>query len=172
MLFRSVFSALMYLYQFEKIWVYTATLPFVTMFFLRFTPASKSRFLKNFTNGILLSFGFVVLFCFIHRPHHYWMLYRYGGIFHTVACTGMYLAVVFGAAVGKLFGTLKAKESMLVCCPFECFLVSVTAGYIFLTMSRTAYLSAFVTAVLVVILAAFAFQIGRASCRERVCQYV
>ncbi len=152
-----VFSALMYLYQFEKIWVYTATLPFVTMFFLRFTPASKSRFLKNFTNGILLSFGFVVLFCFMHRPHHYWMLYRYGGIFHTVACTGMYLAVVFGAAVGKLFGTLKAKESMLVCCPFECFLVSVTAGYIFLTMSRTAYLSAFVTAVLVVILAAFAF---------------
>ena len=152
-----VFSALMYLYQFEKIWVYTATLPFVTMFFLRFTPASKSRFLKNFANGILLSFGFVALFCFIHRPHHYWMLYRYGGIFHTVACTGMYLAVVFGAAVGKLFGTLKARDNMLVCCPFECFLVSVTAGYIFLTMSRTAYLSAFVTAALVVVLAAFAF---------------
>ena len=152
-----VFSALMYLYRFEKIWVYTATLPFVTMFFLRFTPAGGSRFLKNFANGILLSFGFVVLFCFIHRPHHYWMLYRYGGIFHTVACTGMYLAVVFGAAVGKLFGSLKARENMLVCCPFECFLVSVTAGYIFLTMSRTAYLSAFVTAVLVVALAAFAF---------------
>lgn len=152
-----VFSALMYRYQFEKIWVYTATLPFVTMFFLRFTPARTSRFIKNFANGILLSFGFVVLFCFIHRPHHYWMLYRYGGIFHTVACTGMYLAVVFGAAVGKLFGTLKAREHMLVCCPFECFLVSVTAGYIFLTMSRTAYLSAFVTAMMVAALAAFAF---------------
>lgn len=152
-----VFSALMYVYQFEKVWVYTATLPFVTMFFLRFTPARTSRFLKNFANGILLSFGLVVLFCFIHRPHHYWMLYRYGGIFHTVACTGMYLAVVFGAAVGKLFGTLKARDHMLVCCPFECFVVSVTAGYIFLTMSRTAYLSAFVTAALVVALAAFAF---------------
>lgn len=152
-----VFSALMYFYQFEKVWVYTATLPFVTMFFLRFTPASKSRFLKNLANGILLSFGLVVLFCFIHRPHHYWMLYRYGGIFHTVACTGMYLAVVFGAAVGKLFGTLKARENMVLCCPFECFLVSVVAGYIFLTMSRTAYLSAFVTAALVVVLAALAF---------------
>lgn len=152
-----VFSALMYFYQFEKLWVYTATLPFVTMFFLRFTPARGSRFLKNLTNGILLSFGFVALFCFIHRPHHYWMLYRYGGIFHTVACTGMYLAVVFGAAVGKLFGTFRARENILVCCPFECFLVSVVAGYIFLTMSRTAYLSAFVTAVLVAVLAAFAF---------------
>ncbi len=152
-----VFAGLMYAYQFEKIWVYTATLPFVTMFFLRLTPAAKSRFLKNVTNGILLSFGLVALFCFIHRPHHYWMLYRYGGIFHTVACTGMYLAVVFGAAVGKLFGTLKARDNVLVCCPFECFMVSVTAGYIFLTMSRTAYLSAFVTASLVALLAAFAF---------------
>ncbi len=152
-----VFFVFMILYRFEKTWVYTATLPFVTMFFLRFTPAVRSRFLKNFTNGILLSFGLVVLFCFIHRPHHYWMLYRYGGIFHTVACTGMYLAVVFGAAAGKLFGMLRARENMLVCCPFECFLVSVTAGYIFLTMSRTAYLSAFVTAALVVTLAAIAF---------------
>ncbi|MBD5452385.1 MAG: hypothetical protein HDR25_07070, partial [Lachnospiraceae bacterium] len=152
-----VFSALMYFYQFEKTWVYTATLPFVTMFFLRFTPGAKSRFLKNLVNGILLSFGFVVLFCFLHRPHHYWMLYRYGGIFHTVACTGMYLAVVFGVAVGKLFGSLKARNNMLVCCPVECFLVSVAAGYIFLTMSRTAYLSAFVTVGLVVALAAFAF---------------
>jgi len=147
----------MYLYQLEKIWVYTATLPFVKMFFLRFMTARKSRFLKNFANGILLSFGLVALFCFIHRPHHYWMLYRYGGIFHTVACTGMYLAVVFGAAAGKLFGTLKDRENMVLCCPFECFLVSVVAGYIFLTMSRTAYLSAFVTAALVAALAAFAF---------------
>lgn len=152
-----VFSALMYIYRFEKIWVFTATLPFVTMFFLCLTPAAKSRLLKNFTNGILLSFGLVALFCFVHRPHHYWMLYRYGGIFHTVACTGMYLAVVFGAAVGKLFGSLKAKKNIMISCPLECFITAVTAGYIFLTMSRTAYLAAFVTAALVVLLAAFAF---------------
>ncbi|MBD5470225.1 MAG: hypothetical protein HDR19_03690 [Lachnospiraceae bacterium] len=153
-----VFSVLLYVYRFEKTWVFTAVLPFLTLFFLCTSPALKSRLLKNFTNGILLGFGFVTLFCFIHRPHHYWMLYRYGGIFHTVACTGMYLAVVFGAAVGKLFGKLKNRENILISCPFECFITSVTAGYIFLTMSRTAYLSTFVTAALVVLLAAFAFR--------------
>lgn len=153
-----VFSVLLYVYRFEKTWVFTAVLPFLTLFFLCTSPALKSRLLKNFTNGILLGFGFVTLFCFIHRPHHYWMLYRYGGIFHTVACTGMYLAVVFGAAVGKLFGKLKNRENILIRCPFECFITSVTAGYIFLTMSRTAYLSTFVTAALVVLLAAFAFR--------------
>ena len=152
-----VFSALMYTFKFEKTWVFTATLPFIIMFFLYVSPASKSRFLKNLTNGILLGFGFVLLFCFIHRPHHYWMLYRYGGIFHTVACTGMYLAVVFGAAIGKLFGKLKGREHILKNCPFECFVTSVAAGYILLTMSRTAYLAAFVTAVLVIVLAAFVF---------------
>ncbi|MCD8039672.1 MAG: O-antigen ligase family protein [Lachnospiraceae bacterium] len=162
-----VFSGFMYAYRFEKVWVFTATLPFVTMFFLRLTPASKSRLLKNLTNGILLSFGFVALFCFVHRPHHYWMLYRYGGIFHTVACTGMYLAVVFGAAVGKLFGRLKERGNILVSCPGECFIASASAGYIFLTMSRTAYLAAFVTAALVAALAAFALhKTAGAVCRE------
>lgn len=156
-LFWLIFAALMYYYRFEKTWVFTATLPFVTMFFLRLTPAAKSRLLKNLTNGILLSFGFVALFCFVHRPHHYWMLYRYGGIFHTVACTGMYLAVVFGAAVGKLFGRLKSRENIFLSCPFECFITSVTAGYVFLTMSRTAYLAVFMTALLVAALAAFVF---------------
>lgn len=156
-LFWFAFAALMYYYRFEKTWVFTATLPFATMFLLRLTPTAKSRLLKNLTNGILLSFGLVALFCFVHRPHHYWMLYRYGGIFHTVACTGMYLAVVFGAAVGKLFGRLKSRQNMLLSCPFECFLVSAAAGYIFLTMSRTAYLAAAVTALLVAALAAFVF---------------
>lgn len=152
-----MFSAFMYVFRFEKTWVFTAVLPFALMLFMRFTPEQTSRLLRNFTNGILLSFGFVALFCFVHRPHHYWMLYRYGGIFHTVACTGMYLAAVFGAALGKLLGKLKDRGNMLIKCPLECFLTSVVAGYIFLTMSRTAYLAAFVTAALSIILAAAAF---------------
>lgn len=152
-----LFSAFMYMYRFEKTWVFTAVLPFALMLFMRFTPEQTSRLLKNFTNGILLSFGFVALFCFVHRPHHYWMLYRYGGIFHTVACTGMYLAVVFGAALGKLLGKLKDRGSIITTCPFECFLTSAAAGYVFLTMSRTAYLAVFVTAALSILLAAAAF---------------
>lgn len=162
-----IFALTMYIYRFEKTWVFTATLPFAAMLFINLSPASKSRLLKNLTNGILLSFGLVVLYCFIHRPHHYWMLYRYGGIFHTVACTGMYLAVVFGAAVGKLFGRLKNKENILLACPFECFIVSAAAGYIILTMSRTAYLAAAVTVMLAAVLAAAAFH---KSIKKMICE--
>ena len=100
----------MYAYRYEKVWVFTATLPFAAFLFSPNTLASNCRFLKNFSNGILLSFALVTFFCLAHRPHHYWMLYRYGGIFHTVACTGMYLAVVFGTALAKLYGKLKDTE--------------------------------------------------------------
>lgn len=155
-----LFGILMYIYRFEKAWVFTATLPFATFIFAKSTPASKARFLKNFTNGILLSFAFVTLFCLQHRPHHYWMLYRYGGIFHTVACTGMYLAVVFGAALAKLYGRLKLRRSMLLFCYTEYFMTACVAGFILLTMSRTAFLTTFVTILAIVVLTAAVYHKG------------
>ncbi len=152
-----VFSIFMYVYRFEKVWVFTATLPFLAIFLMRLTPAAKSRLLKNLVNGILLSFALTTLYCFAHRPYHYWRYYRYNGFFHTVACTGMYLAVVFGAAFAKLLGKLKNKGRMLINCPLECFVAAAAAGYIFLTMSRTAILAVVFTVLLTAALAAFSF---------------
>jgi hypothetical protein len=161
-----VFAALMYVYRFEKVWVFTATLPFMALFFIKLTPQVKSRFLKNFTNGIILSFGLVTLFCLIHRPHYYWMLYRYGGIFHTVACTGMYLSVVFAAVIGKLYGRLKDKKSMFLRCYYEFLLIGCVFGYIILTMSRTAFLTIAICVVMVSALAAVTYK----KKIKRVCQ--
>lgn len=155
-----LFCVLMYAYRYEKVWVFTATLPFLALFFVRNTEAFWCRFLKNFTNGILLSFGLVTLFCLAHRPHHYWMLYRYNGIFHTVACTGMYLAVVFGAAMAKLYGKLKNRKSMLVRCRSEYFVTACVAGYILLTMSRTAFLAVAVTALCIIAVTAVTYRKG------------
>ena len=152
-----IFSILMFAYRFEKTWVFTAVLPFTAMFFLKMTPASRSRFLRNLTNGILLSFGLVCLFCLQHRPHHYWMLYRYGGIFHTVACTGMYLAVVIGAAVGKLYGKLRDKKGMLQRCYGEYFVAACAFGFVLLSMSRTAMLTCTVAVAAVAGLAAVTY---------------
>jgi hypothetical protein len=130
----------------------------MAMLFVKLTPQIKSRFLKNFTNGIILSFGLVTLFCLIHRPHYYWTLYRYGGIFHTVACTGMYLAVVFAAAIGKLYGRLKDKKNMFLRCYFEFLLIGCVFGYIILTMSRTAFLTTAICAIMVSALAAVTYK--------------
>lgn len=151
------FALLTYLYRYEKVWVYTATLPFAALLFRKSSDAEKSRFLRNFTNGILLSFGLTTLFSLLHRPHHYWMLYRYGGMFHTVACTGMYLAVVFGAALAKLYGRIKDKRNMFLRCSLEYFLTACAAGFILLTMSRTALLTTVVTVIAVVLLAAVTY---------------
>lgn len=154
------FSLLMYAYRYEKVWVFTATLPFAAFLFSPNTLASNCRFLKNFSNGILLSFALVTVFCLAHRPHHYWMLYRYGGMFHTVACTGMYLAVVFGAALAKLYGKLKTRKRMLVFCFPEYFVTACTAGFILLSMSRTAFLTTLVTVAMIVAITAVAYHKG------------
>lgn len=153
------FAVLMYLYRFEKTWMYTAVLPFAAMFFMRFDDAKRNRFIKNLTDGTILSFGLVTFFCLMHRPYHYWMLYRYGGIFHTVACTGMYLAVVLGAAVSKLFGKL-SRNNNIICCHNELLLTAAVAGFIVLTISRTAFLTSAAVVVLVILLTAYTYRKG------------
>lgn len=152
-----VFGLLMYANRYEKVWVFTATLPFLAFLFTPDTLPAKCRFLRNFCNGVLLSFALVTVFCLAHRPHHYWMMYRYGGIFYTVACTGMYLAVVFGAALAKLYGRIKTRKNMFFWGLPEYFVTACAAGYIILTMSRTAFLTTTVTVIAVVALTAVVY---------------
>lgn len=153
-----VFVIFMYGNRFEKTWVFVATLPFLTLLFMNLSAAGKSRLLKNFTNGILLSFGLVMLFCLMHRPYHYWMRYRYNGIFHTVACTGMYLVVVSGAAIGKLFGKWESGKGLLQTGKIELFILSAVVSNIFLSMSRTAILTLSVNLFMIIILTAVTYK--------------
>lgn len=153
-----VFAVFMYVFRYEKTWVFTATLPFGMLLLYNLSAAGKSRLLKNFTNGIILNFALVMLFCLMHRPYHYWMLYRYNGIFHTVACTGMYLAVIFGVVLGSMFGKLKGTEKIWVKCRKELFVIGIVMGCILLTMSRTAVLTSAVTFILVAALSAVTYR--------------
>ena len=152
-----VFGLLMYANRYEKVWVFTATLPFLAYLFAPNTLLAKCRFLRNFNNGILLSFALVTVFCLAHRPYHYWMLYRYGGMFHTVASTGMYLAVVLGAALARLYGKLRTRKNMLMYCFPEYLVTACVVGLILLTMSRTAFLTSIVTVAALVVLTAVVY---------------
>lgn len=153
-----VFVVFMYSNRFDKVWPLVATLPFVVLLVMNLSAAGKSRLLKNFTNGILLNFGMVMLFCLMHRPYHYWMRYRYNGMFHTVACTGMYLGVVTGAALGKLYGKWTAGKKLLQTGKTELFVLVAAVANILLTMSRTALLTFVVNVIAVVILAAVSYK--------------
>jgi hypothetical protein len=88
------------------------------------------------------------------------MLYRYGGMFHTVACTGMYLAVVFAAVLGKLYGSLKNRKNMFLRCYCEYFIIGCVVGFIILTMSRTAFVTIAVCTIAVSILSAVTYEKG------------
>lgn len=151
-----LFEIFVFANRFEKTWPLTATLPFVAILLYNLSASQKSRLLKNFTNGILLSFGMTTAFCLLHRPFHYWMLYRYNGIFHTVACTGMYLSVVFAAAVGKLYGKLKYGTDIIKNCWRELFLIASVVSFILFTMSRTAILTVMINFILVLLISFYA----------------
>jgi hypothetical protein len=155
-----LFALLMYVYRFEKTWVFTATLPFVSLFVMKLTPQLKNRLLKNFTNGIILSFLLVTFYSLQYRPYNYWISYRYGGMFHTVATTGMYLSVVYGALLGKIYGHIKDKRSIFTTCYFEIFLLGCVTIYIIMTMSRTAFMAVGACTVLVALLAAYVYKKG------------
>lgn len=155
-----LFVLFMFIYRFDKTWPFTATLPFAVLLLYNLNAVQKSRLLKNFTNGILLSFGLVLLFCLHHRPYHYWMRYRYNMIFHTVACTGMYLAMVFAAAIGKLYGKWKNKDCLFERCWKELFILSTVIAFILFSMARTAILTAAVNFILVAVLALYVYRKG------------
>lgn len=155
-----VFGILMIIFRYQKTWPFTATLPFAVLLLYNLSAAQKSRLLKNLANGIIVSFGFVVLFSLHHRPYHYWMRYRYNMVFHTVASTGMYLSTVFAALVAKIYGKWKDKEFKWNRCAGELFVLAAVVSFVLFTMSRTALLTMSVTFILVVLLRQWVYRIN------------
>ena len=157
------FAIIMFVYRFEKTWPFTATLPFLILLLNKQTVVGKHRLMKNFTNGILVSFLITTVYAMIHRPYNAWLLYRYGGMFHTVAYTGMYLSVVVIVVLAKLYGKIKEKDNLSVVmllqlCWKELFMFAVAIGLTLLTMTRTAMLTILVSAVSVYLLALLVYQ--------------
>lgn len=173
-----IFSLFMYIYRFEKVWVFTATLPFFAIFFTKMKDEDRTKLLRAFTNGVILSFFLFVLYCFKYRPYNKWLLYRYGGMFHTVACTGMYLAIVMGVVLAKLFGRYekpsKKKRKYSITGYFfrnykEIVLIGIVMGFVILTMSRTAFLTIFLTGFCVAVASAMIFKKNIAKVLREIC---
>ena len=157
-----IFGILMVVNRYGKTWPFTATLPFAVLLLYNLSTAQKSRLLKNFTNGLILSFGLVVLFSLHHRPYHYWVLYRYNMAFHTVACTGMYLSTVFAAIIGRIYGKWKTNDistHWLKNSMGELFTLAIVFEFIIFTMSRTAILTISITFIFVFILRELVYRI-------------
>jgi hypothetical protein len=70
----------------------------------------------------------------------------------------MYLAVVFAAVIGKLYGRLRDRKNMFSRCYCEFLLLGCVSGFIILTMSRTAFLTISICTILVSALAAVTYK--------------
>lgn len=154
----SIFAILMYYWRAERTWIYMATLPFVVLLLYNMSAAGRNRFLRNITRGIFISFGIYMLYSLHHRPYNAWIFFRYGGIFYTVACAGMYLVVVAGAALGKVCVQCKNMTGMLRKSWKSLCVWGISISCILLTMSRTAMLTVAVTFVCVFAMAAFVYK--------------
>lgn len=99
----------------------------------------RKQILEDICKGILLAFAGSVIFCLYRRPYQYFMLTRYGGIFHTSTVTAVYLLLpICAALIGavKLYKSEKLKKSL---CGLTW--LGIAAAYMIFTASRTGFLA-------------------------------
>ncbi len=128
------------------------TLVLFLMFYLRMWFWEKSeRILIIFGNGLILNYIYMVWYSLLHRPYHRYYYYRYGLGFHTVTMTSVYLTLIICAIFARLYRKMRAEYRLIDMWP-EWSLLATANIYLFLTLSRTGYVAAFVAEVFVVIL--------------------
>lgn len=131
-------------------WVVALVVLFVLYYFRGFIANKTDKFLTTFSNGVLLNFVFMVLYCMMHRPFNKFRLYRYGMRFHTVTVTGVYLSLIIAVALVAFLRKYKNSKRMIDTWP-QLLILVVAIVYQLLTLSRTGYLASFATILFVVI---------------------
>lgn len=118
----------------------------------------RNLYLRNFRNGIFLHFLWISGYAFLYRPFHFFMWVRYGGVFHTVTMAAVYDCLVLVLATGNLL-IKYAKGKSLSCLWKEIGMVGITAGFLFLTASKTGIYAAVILILLLLVVTVFtAFQ--------------
>ena len=107
--------------------------------------------MKIFCDGIILNFVYMVYYCLMHRPYLRFRHNRFGMGFHTVTVTGYYLAMVTAAIIVRLLIVYRKKRRWLDCWKVLS-LLGIANAYLFMTLSRTGYLAAFMMQVFLVIM--------------------
>ena len=130
------------------------TLVLFVMFYLRMWFWEKSdRILVIFENGLILNYIYMVWYSLLHRPYHRYYFYRYGLGFHTVTMTGVYLTLIICAIFARLHRKMRAEYRFIDMWPEWCLLATANI-YLFMTLSRTGYIAAFIAEVFVITLIA------------------
>ncbi|MBR5597778.1 MAG: hypothetical protein IKW30_10280 [Lachnospiraceae bacterium] len=134
---------LMLVYRNGREWIVLMAVMFAIFYYCMWRWERRNELLHVFCNGIIFNFIYMVGYCLLHRPYLRFRHNRFGLGFHTVTMTGYYLAFVIAAIVVRLF-IQYSKTKRWIDCWKELSLLGIANAYLFMTLSRTGYLSAFV----------------------------
>ena len=135
--------AFMVVFRNTRTWPVIAAIMFGVFYYRCWIWEKRNYLMHIFCNGIILNFIYMVYFCLMHRPYLRFRHNRYGMGFHTVTMTGYYLALVLCAVVVRFFAIYYKTRRWQECWK-ELSLLGIANVYLFLTLSRTGYLAAFV----------------------------
>ena len=141
---------LMVVYRNGRDWILQMAVMFVVFYYCMWRWDRRSELLRVFCSGIILNFVYMVGFCLLHRPYLRFRHNRFGMGFHTVTMTGYYLAMVLAAIVIRLF-IQYGKTKRWIDCWKELSLLGIANAYLFMTLSRTGYISAFFMQIFVLV---------------------
>lgn len=139
----AIFFILLLIFRNGNVWEIATVVPFTLFYIKQQSMQQMDQTLGNIANGIILSFVITTVQALLYRPFHYYTMIRYSGIFMTVTVTAVYLGMIFAVALCKLL--IKYRQSYkLRNVWMELFILGLTFGYEFLTLSRTGMASCFV----------------------------
>jgi len=142
----AVFFVLTCVTRYKKWWPVTMTVLFGLLYCQKLDRVRMLELLRNFCKGALLSFWYTWAFSLLHRPYHYNNFSRYGMSFSSVAISGLYLVFVFVSALILLVEQYR-KDHRLSRIWFHYLSMGALLSYIFMGLARTAILTVFVLAV-------------------------
>lgn len=149
--FLAVLMGFLIAYRNQRDWVLVMVVIFV-IFYLRMWSWEKSdRITDIFGNGLIFNFIYMVGYSLLHRPYHKYIYHRYGLGFHTVTMTGVYLALILCAVFARFLVRYHQKRNLKLLWS-DLLLIGVANVYLFITLSRTGYLAAAVTEIVMILL--------------------
>lgn len=153
----SLWAVLMLVFRNTRSWVVVLIIVSLIFYYCIWNWEKRELLLKIFGNGLILNFLYTVGYCLLHRPYLRFRHNRYGMVYHTVTVTGYYLALILCAITVRLFLQYR-KTKRWVDCWKELSLLGIGNVYLFLTLSRTGYLAAFVMEIFMACFTAMVFE--------------
>ena len=141
-LLLATWMTMMLIFRNGREWIVLMTVLFLVFYYCMWRWEGRENLLRIFCNGVILNFVYMVAFCLLHRPYLRFRHNRFGLGFHTVTVTGYYLAFVLAAIVVRMFLQYRKTKRWMDCWK-ELGLLGIANSYLFMTLSRTGYISAF-----------------------------